>query len=86
MTDQEQAEIDRKRLEEFLSRKLAELMEHFAVVRIFVQWENTAMGITSSRSTGGGNFYAQYGHILEWIQEMDEATRIAQRERQEEGE
>lgn len=85
MTDLEQAEIHRKRMEEILNKKLSELMEHFSVVRIFAQWEDTANQVTMGKSTGSGNFYAQSGQIREWVENMDEIVRIDARENHEEG-
>lgn len=51
------------------------LNEHCDSVRIFV----TAPGVdgnTHSISKGSGNWYAQYGHVKEWITSEEEATRM----------
>ena len=59
-----------------IARKAAsELMEHFDSVRIFVTKHDGPTDISQETSVGAGNFYAQYGQIRSWIDQMDQADR-----------
>lgn len=45
----------------------AKLLEHFDSVRIFVTLHNGGEAVTQSYETGGGNFCAQFGQVMEWV-------------------
>lgn len=59
MTDDEAVKI--------IDKKVAELMEHFSAVRIFVNKHDTQTQSTIAMSRGGGCHYSQTGQIMEWI-------------------
>ena len=59
-----------------VNKHASELQEHFDSIRIFVSWphEDDAHR-TLTWDTGRGNFYAQYGQIVQWIIVQDEQQR-----------
>lgn len=68
-----------------LVNKLAsELGEHFDSLRIFVSWPHPDDAHrTLTWDTGRGNYYAQYGQIIQWMHVQDEEQRIWWRKQQE---
>lgn len=56
-------------------RAVAELMEHFTAVRIFVSAHDTQTQETHSLSRGGGCYFSQRGQIMEWMEERNEEAR-----------
>jgi hypothetical protein len=54
---------------------VAQLMEHFDAVQIFVSRHDGETGNTGSIHRGGGNWYARVGQVQEWLSEADEDVR-----------
>lgn len=50
------------------------LLEHFDSVRIFVTAHDGADGVTQDYSSGGGNYYSQYGFVKDWIERQKSHT------------
>lgn len=46
---------------------VAKLMEHFGSVRVFVTLHSGGTEETASFTFGGGDYYAQFGKITEWV-------------------
>lgn len=64
-------------VEALIKKHASELGEHFESVRIFVTWPNPNNGAnTQAFDSGVGNFYAQLGHIREWLEIQGEYQRI----------
>lgn len=60
-----------------VQKHAAELGEHFDSVRIFVTWPNTNDSTnTQAYDAGSGNFYAQLGHVHEWLEIQREYQRL----------
>lgn len=71
MNAEEWEEIEKK-TEEFASL----LAEHVDTVRIFVtKHGDGSKDSSASLTTGRGNFYAQIGHIKEWIKMQDQYAK-----------
>ncbi len=51
------------------------LLEHFDSVRIFVTSHKGENDNTQAYTIGGGNFYTQYGQVLEWKARQDQQNR-----------
>lgn len=63
----------------------AKLLEHFDSVLILVTRHDGGEQVTASFESGGGNFYAQMGHVREWLSIQDQYQREhAKRKDQEE--
>jgi hypothetical protein len=64
-----------KDVETAAKKLVAEFMEHHTgmSVRMFVNW--TEEGKSSAYSTGGGDWYSQYGQIREWVLVQEERAR-----------
>jgi len=62
-----------------LERHVSQLGEHFDTVRIIATTHKD--GQTVNHSFGAGNYYAQYGAVLEWIERRQEELRDSCRER-----
>lgn len=56
-------------------KHVAQLLEHFTSVRIFITRHDSQNDNTKAFSRGGGDFYSQWGGIDEWHTEQKEATR-----------
>lgn len=80
-------EPERCETETIVDRHIAQLAEHFEVVRVFVvkQVRGESGPEHASYSSGAGNFYAQIGLIKDWVISQDHRTRVAV-ERQSESE
>lgn len=75
LTEDEQQKFD----EALVQKHVDQLMEHFESVRIFVskvKGDNTA-----SCTKGGGNWFAQYGTIVDWVTFQEQLTREQAKER-----
>lgn len=60
-----------------VKKHASELGEYFESVRVFVTWPNPDdASKTQSFDSGAGNFYAQLGHINEWLEIQREYQRI----------
>lgn len=64
----------------FVSKHAAQLAEHFEAVRIFVSWSSDDGESTRTYDTGCGNWFAQYGHIRNWLLAEEEEARQAGRD------
>ena len=58
-----------------LDDQVSKLLEHFDSVRIFCTSHQGESSNTFSITRGGGNFYAQLGHVRDWLVEQDQRTR-----------
>jgi hypothetical protein len=64
---------------DLVEKHATELSEYFDSVRIFVTRHDGTKG-TVHLTKGRGNFYAQYGHVREWLIQMDtETDRVARK-------
>lgn len=61
-----------------LDAHAAGLMEHFDSVQIIAT--KRLGGSTVNAASGGGNFYARYGSVREWLIRQDEMVRENVRE------
>lgn len=68
-----------KKIDDFMS----DIGEHFESARFFGTFPE-GDGETGAYSVGHGNFYAQLGHIKEWIEAQDEVRRCHTRKTQDE--
>lgn len=70
---------EQERLEKVVDRMLAQLSEHFDNIQIFVSKnpQGKAQETVSFRK-GLGNYFARYGHVRDWLVEMDANTFHAQ--------
>lgn len=62
-------------LDQMVKKAATALSEHTDSCRIFVTVHRGGEEETSSFSYGKGNFYAQYGQIVEWVIGQDQAKR-----------
>lgn len=60
---------------EIVRQAASRLMEHFDSVRIFVTKHDGETDSSQETSVGGGNFYAQYGQVRSWLDQMDQLDR-----------
>jgi hypothetical protein len=63
--------------EEIVRRAAKALSEHFENVRIFCN--STVPGedkVNYFFSYGTGNWFAQYGQVVDWVTRMDESSRV----------
>lgn len=58
-----------------LKSHTAQLMEHFDNVQIFATRQNNDDDTTITAHFGGGNWYARYGHVREWVTREEERAR-----------
>lgn len=64
------------KFEKIVNDAASSLGEHFDSVRIFVTWPNENSELVSCcYSAGRGNFFAQVGHIRDWMICDEERTR-----------
>jgi hypothetical protein len=64
-------------LQTLLQRHVADLMEHFDSVRIFVTLHSDdGSKDTKQLDQGDGNFYAQLGQVHEWLDIQREYQRV----------
>lgn len=59
---------DIKEISKIADEAAAKLMEHCDSVRIFVTVQDGGKEKTKSYDTGMGNFYAQLGQVIEWVE------------------
>lgn len=60
---------------EILGEFKAKLLEHFDTVQIFVTREKGEDSSTVNAHCGGGNWFARYGQVRNWMVQADEETR-----------
>jgi len=58
-----------------VQRALDTLSEHFDAVQIFATTHRGDLEGTTSINLGGGNWYARYGKIREWVFQEEERFR-----------
>lgn len=68
MTDDERLDV--------LKRHTAQIMEHFDAIQIFATKENAEEQTTTVMSWGGGNWYARFGQVQEWIVQQNARAEI----------
>lgn len=70
MNDTNEADSNEaERLQKMVNDAALKLSDHFDSVRIFVTMPSVSEGCaTACYSVGEGNFYAQQGQIVEWLQ------------------
>lgn len=80
--DDEHEEDEDERRERHLAilkNHVSQLGEHFSSVQIFVTRVNSDRS-TDSCSWGDGNWYARYGHVVDWVHKQQaETTRDVMR-------
>lgn len=59
---------------ELLEKHIAQLMEHFETVQIFVTRHDAGQG-TFNINLGDGNFFARLGQVQEWITKSNELSK-----------
>jgi hypothetical protein len=66
-------------IDEKVKAFVSSLLEHHLVsVRIFVT--KAEEGLAKAYDFGGGDWYASYGAVREWLLKQDERTRVAIRQ------
>ena len=70
--------MDEGECHRILGRHVAQLLEHFDSVRLFVTRlePGETRPTVISASDGGGNFYAALGQVREWLIQQDHRARI----------
>jgi hypothetical protein len=68
----------REATERILAQHVAQLLEHFDSVRIFVTRQVPGEGHanTAAANDGGGNWYASLGQVREWLIQQDHRARV----------
>lgn len=61
--------------QEIVGRRVAELMEHFDAVQIFVTRYDAEREATRSVRLGDGNYFARYGMVREWVMQQEQDMR-----------
>ncbi len=74
MTADQQDDNERNQLMGMMTAVAAKLGEHFNSVRIIATRENN--GETESFTVGSGNYFAQLGSALEWVDKQREQSRL----------
>jgi len=74
MTANQQDDNERNQLMGMMTTIAAKLGEHFNSVRIIATRENN--GDTESFTVGSGNYFAQLGSALEWVDKQREQSRL----------
>jgi hypothetical protein len=79
-TDQQEAQqpdedAEARRYERIVDSHCIQLMEHFDYVRVFVGKHDPHADISGGVSRGRGNYYAQRGHVEDWLVAQRAQTR-----------
>jgi len=53
-----------------------ELHKYSDSVRIFVNFYDERTGETHSITSGTGNYFAQFGHVKEWVKIQEEGSNV----------
>lgn len=79
MSDQKDIDVER------VQKSIDTLGEFYGAVQIFVSRDSDdGDGGTINLTRGTGNWFARYGHVKNWINEVEENTRDEARRRNEE--
>lgn len=67
-------------LKAIVDKHINALSEHFDCVHIFVNRAEGDKQVTRALNRGGGNWFARYGQIREWVVYEEERMRVCARE------
>jgi hypothetical protein len=84
MTTDQQDDNERNQLMAMMTAVAAKLGEHFGSVRIIATRENG--GSTESFTVGSGNYFAQFGSAVEWVEKQNEQARLERQDEWDSGE